>query len=37
MNALKVFNIFYGLKKIEEKNLFDTAKLDPRCKFSYLL
>jgi len=23
MNALKVFNIFYGLKKIEENNLFD--------------
>ena len=23
MNALKVFNILYGLKKIEENNLFD--------------
>ena len=38
MNALKVFNIIYGLKKIEENGLLD--KLDiarPECEFSYLL
>ena len=38
MNALKVFNILYGLKKIEEKNLFQKANLKvPDAKFSYLL
>lgn len=38
MNALKVFNILYGLKKIEEKNLIDKVKLKrPECEFSYLL
>ena len=38
MNALKVFNILYGLKKIEEKNLFEKANLKvPDAKFSYLL
>ena len=37
MNALKVFNLLYGLKKIEENNLFDKVNLDPKCKFSYLL
>lgn len=37
MNALKVFNILYGLKKIEESNLFDKLKLKPECRFSYLL
>lgn len=37
MNALKVFNILYGLKKIDESNLFDKLKLNPECKFSYLL
>jgi len=38
MNALKVFNILYGLKKIEEKNLFEKANLKvPDGKFSYLL
>ena len=38
MNALKVFNILYGLKKIEEKQLLDKVKLErPVCEFSYLL
>ena len=38
MNALKVFNLLYGLKKIEEKNLLDKVKLKrPECEFSYLL
>ena len=38
MNALKVFNILYGLKKIEENNLIDKIKLKkPDCKFSHLL
>jgi type I restriction enzyme S subunit len=38
MNALKVFNIIYGLKKIEEKKLLDVVKLKrPDCEFSYLL
>ena len=38
MNALKVFNLLYGLKKIEEKNLLDKVKLKrPDCEFSYLL
>ena len=38
MNALKVFNIFYGLKKIEENNLFDkVGDLDEVCRFSKLL
>jgi len=38
MNALKVFNILYGLKKIEENGLFDKVNLKkPDCKFSYLL
>jgi type I restriction-modification system DNA methylase subunit len=38
MNALKVFNIIYGLKKIEENNLLDKVKLKrPECEFSYLL
>jgi len=38
MNALKVFNLLYGLKKIEEKNLLDKVKLKrPECQFSYLL
>ena len=38
MNALKVFNIIYGLKKIEENGLFDKVSLKkPDCKFSYLL
>jgi len=38
MNALKVFNILYGLKKIEENGLLDKVKLErPICEFSYLL
>jgi type I restriction-modification system DNA methylase subunit len=37
MNALKVFNILYGLKRIEEKGLNDKAGLNSYCKFSYLL
>ena len=38
MNALKVFNILYGLKKIEENNLLDKVDLKrPECEFSYLL
>ena len=38
MNALKVFNIFYGLKKIEIKGLLDKVKLKKKeCEFSYLL
>ena len=37
MNALKVFNIIFGLKKIEDKNLFDKVELDSICKFSNLL
>jgi type I restriction-modification system DNA methylase subunit len=37
MNALKVFNLLYGLKKIEEKNLLDKVKLKrPECEFSHL-
>lgn len=38
MNALKVFNVFYGLKKIEEHGLIDKVNLKrPECEFSYLL
>ena len=37
MNALKVFNIIYGLKKIKENNLLDKVKLCPECDFTYLL
>ena len=38
MNALKVFNIIYGLKQIEENNLLDKVNLKkPECEFSYLL
>ena len=38
MNALKVFNILYGLKKIEENGLIDKVSLKkPDCEFSYLL
>lgn len=37
MNALKVFNVLYGLKKIEEKGLIDKLGLKrPECEFSYL-
>ena len=38
MNALKVFNFLYGLKKIETYGLIDEYKLKkPECQFSYLL
>ena len=38
MNALKVFNVIYGLKKIEEKGLIDVVGLKrPECEFSHLL
>ena len=38
MNALKVFNLLYGLKKIEENNLLDIINLKkPDCEFSFLL
>lgn len=38
MNALKVFNVLYGLKKIEENGLIDKINLKrPECEFSYLL
>lgn len=37
MNALKVFNIVYGLHKIEKSNLFERFKLDEVCRFSTLL
>ena len=37
MNALKVFNLLYGLKKLEDSNLFEKIGLNPKCKFSVLL
>jgi type I restriction-modification system DNA methylase subunit len=38
MNALKVFNLLYGLKKIEENGLIDKVGLKrPICEFSYLV
>ena len=38
MNALKVFNIIYGLKKIEENNLIDISNLKrPYCQFTHIL
>ena len=38
MNALKLFNIVYGLKKIEEAGLIDKAELKrPECEFSHIL
>jgi len=37
MNALKVFNIVYGLYKIEKNNLFEMFKLDEVCRYSTLL
>ena len=38
MNALKVFNLIYGLKKLEDADLLDELKLKrPDCEFSYLL
>jgi type I restriction enzyme S subunit len=38
MNALKVFNMLYGLKKLEDNNLLDKVNLKrPDCEFSHLL
>lgn len=41
MNAMKVFNVLYGLKKIEENGLVDKIFLNNEdknaCRFSYLL
>jgi type I restriction enzyme S subunit len=37
MNALKTFNIFYGLKKIEDEGVFKKTGLGEECKFSSLL
>ena len=37
MSALKVFNVLYGLKRIEEYDLFKTINLDEKYKFSKLL
>ncbi len=37
MNALKVFNILYGLKKIEENGLFEKVGLAEVCRFSGLV
>ena len=37
MNGLKVFNLLYGLKKLEVKKLLEKLKLIPECRFSYLL
>jgi type I restriction-modification system DNA methylase subunit len=36
--ALKIFNLIYGLKRIEEFNLIDKLNLKrPECEFSYLV
>ena len=37
MSALKVFNLFYGLARIEQYDLFSIIGLDPECKFSKLV
>lgn len=37
MSALKVFNVLYGLKRIEQFDLFRTINLDEKYKFSKLL
>ena len=37
MNALKVFNLLYGLKQLEDSKLFEKIGLNPKCKFSVLL
>jgi type I restriction enzyme S subunit len=34
MSALKIFNLFYGLKKIEENKHFEKSNLPNFCKFS---
>ena len=37
MTALKIFNILYGLKKIEDTNSLESLELKDECKFSHLL
>lgn len=38
MNALKTFNVLYGLKKIEDSGLIDVCHLQrPYCEFSYMV
>ena len=37
MNALKVFNVIYGLNRIDKYRLFEETELDVKCKFSNLL
>jgi len=37
MAALKIFNLFYGLKKIELEGYFDKTGLDEYCRFSNIL
>lgn len=38
MNALKTFNVLYGLKKIEDSGLIDLCRLQrPYCEFSYMV
>lgn len=37
MNALKAFNVLYGLMRIEESGLFDKVDIPMECKFSYLV
>jgi len=37
MNALKLFNLFYGLAKIEKNGHFENTGLDECCKFSNIL
>jgi type I restriction-modification system DNA methylase subunit len=37
MTALAVFNVLFGLSKIEESNLFDKCELTENCRFSNLV
>ncbi len=37
MNALKLFSLFYGLKKIEDEKLFEKSGLPESCKFSSIV
>ena len=37
MNALKIFNIFYVLKKIEDNDLWKKLELPEECKYSNLI
>lgn len=37
ISALKIFNLLYGLKKIEKFDLFDKIELDRSCAFSSLV